>query len=640
MEMIRENYKLLTKLIAVMAIALVALIIGEVIFLESFNSKVHTQVGPNSDSSVSMTVGEREDGTSSWQKRGYILDGKDVDLNAQTIDGTLVNDSGYNLQKWGMRVNIGSDCFLNNAWCGTVEIHQNVLTRERVQRIDLRNYRQGDITLDYLFDGDLLIPLYAGDYFIYYPSIKDQELHLQSNSQLTIGFIIYYLDAPDLSDYEFTYSFDRKFYNGHQFYIMMTLSVLWLLLFFAASVSYVTFRTAAKEMEIKKSGILSMSDIYSVIYIVDLLKNEINALVEDEETEKIRLKQLTADEQLKRFFEYDSEPAYRAMAVDMCNIHNIKAKLENKSTFAFEYVSKTFGWRRVRFFLMQENDSRKLEKVVFTIQNVNEEKAGIEAIQKRIDSVEHENRVKSNFLANMTQEIRTPIDTIIEFDNMIFEETTDSEVKSYAKNISSAASMLLSLVDGILDVSKMEDEKLELVVGEYSFKKLLWDVAKMVKARAEFDRLEFICDISPTIADRLIGDYVRLKQVIFTLIVNATKYTESGHVKLSIFGKEHDGLMHLLVSVKDTGSGIQAEELRRVEKMFDRSGQKKSHKIEETDIGLNLVLGILDLMDSELHVISKFGEGCELYFELEQKIEDPTTIGQIDLAGYLTDDNV
>lgn len=402
--------------------------------------------------------------------------------------------------------------------------------------------------------------------------------------------------------------------------------------------NYFAYRAAAKAMEQRISGIATMSEVYVVIYIIDLVKNELIPVVASAEAEKLRPKHLSGSEQLNKLFETDSEGAYQELALKLCSFDTIKTRLAEKNTYAFEYLGKFFGWSRIRFIAMDREEGKPVEKVLFTIQDINDEKAEMDAAYDLIAEAEHESKAKSTFLANMSHEIRTPINTIIGFDTMILRESKNPVVKSYAKSINSAANMLLSLINGVLDVSKMEADKMELVNGDYSFKQMLSEVVNMVKARAEFEKLEFICDVSPNICDRLNGDSVRLKQVIINLITNAAKYTDEGSVKLSVFGNKHEGKMHLLISVKDTGIGIREEDLEKLAQRFQRFDDERNHSVEGTGIGLNLVKGILDLMDSQLHVISVYGEGSEFYFEIEQDIVDEETIGKIDFSEIVDED--
>jgi len=630
MEKIRNKSTLIKWTLITMPIVILILFLIDIIYINQFNRQEHVFSTGDVNYSVGMEIGGRADSTSEWTKRGFDMYGHLVNLKAQTIDGTFINDAKYEIKDWKLRIDFKEECFFNNAWCGTVEVHQNVLTDEKVQTLDLRNYKLEEINLDYLYDGDLLIHLSEGDYIIYYPSAKDNELPVEKLSQRTMGFIIYYLDFPDLSDRQISYSFNRRITDGHGIYVLGALLIIWILLLIVYAVYYFTYRAAVREIEIKKSGIASMSDMYAIIYIIDIKKNELMPVVADAESEKLRPANMTASEQLINMFKFDCEEAYQDVAFEFCDLTTLDERLKNRKTVVFEYKSRYYGWCRIRFFAMDKEKNLPLEKVVFTIQVINDEKEEMEEIARRIDIAEHESKAKSAFLANMSHEIRTPINTVIGFDTMILRESKDPTIRSYAKTIDSAANMLLSIINGILDISKLEADKMEIIPEEYSFKKMIYDVVTMIKGRSEFEKLQFICDVPPDIPDLLYGDSVRVKQVIINLLTNAAKYTDEGSVKLTIYGKKQEDNEHLLISVRDTGIGIRDEDQKKLTERFSRFDKSRNHDIEGTGLGLNLVSGILELMGSELHVASIYGDGSEFYFELDQKIISEEKIGILD----------
>ena len=619
------------KVLIIMPIVLVIAFISEILYLSNFNSREHVLDSSSQSKEVSFTIAGRSGDTNKWLKRDYDLYGETVDLTAQTIDGTFVNGSKYQIDGWQLRVDVTGDIFLNQAWCGTMEIHQTVKGVEKVQTLDLRACTTDDLSLDYLYDGDILIPLTKGDYFIYYPSVKDSENVINAGSQLTWGFIVYYLDTPDFSNFQVTYQYHRTFFDGCNIYILMAGALIWVVLVLLYVTSDITYRHAVKEMELKKSGIRSLSDIYSIIYMINLPHDSLTPIFVDEASEKLRPHNLSASEQLTNMFDYDSAPEYKEMAEKFADLATLPERLKERNTVAFEYNSLHYGWCQVRFSAMDRTEEGRLENVIFTIQNIDEEKKEIEAALNRASQAEYENKAKSTFLANMSHEIRTPINTVIGLNTRILQESENPAIQSYARNIDSTSHMLLSIIDGILDLSKLKADKMELANEEYSFRQLLTDVVGMVKMRSEFEHLALQYEISQNIPDLLIGDALRLKQVIVNLITNGANHTQEGSVKLSVFGKNRDGKVHLLISVRDTGIGIRENDLDKLSERLARADRKDSDAVEDTGIGLGLVIGILSLMGSQLHVISQYGEGSEFYFEIEQDIVDETGIGPIDL---------
>ncbi len=620
----------LRNFLIIMPIIILTILVIEVSDVVSFNQKEHIVQASDEDDDVSITIAGRAGDANKWVKRDFELNGEKMELNGQTMEGVVVNNSAYEIDNWTMRIDIKDDCMINQFWCGTVEIHQNVKSEEKVQTLDLRNCSPDEVELDYLFEGDLLIPLSEGDYIIYYPSSKEGELPIAKESQLTMGFIVYYFDEPDMTNCNITYSYNRQIYDGYNVYVIAVLLIIWLVLLMMYIVSNMTYKKAIKETEIKKSGILCLSDMYSIIYLINLKTNELSPLVVDDVSEKLRSTKASASEQLMNMFEYDSVDSFRKMAMGFCDFTTLDKRLEGRNTVAFEYISKKYGWCRTRFFAMDRKDGEKIEKVLFTIQNINEEKTEVEAVKHRAEEAEHENKAKSTFLANMSHEIRTPINTVIGLNTMILRESHEPTIKSYARNINSASNMLLSIINGILDMSKLEADRMELVSEEYSVRQLLIDVVNMVRGRAEFNKLEFVYEIAENLPEKVCGDSIRLKQVVINLITNAAKYTDEGSVKLSVFGQVHGDKVHMLFSVKDTGIGIRDEELEKLTQRFTRFNEERNHSVEGTGIGLNLVTGILQLMDSKLNVISEYGKGSEFYFEVEQDVVSKEPVGHID----------
>jgi hypothetical protein len=178
--MVRERREKVRKILIVLLVCLLAGIMGQTVYIISYNNRVHTVEGADAAQAAYVDIHNRDDATSQWIKRDFALKGQTVNLNGRTVDGTFINHSGDLISSWTMTIRIHQDCFVNQAWCGTMEIRQYTGTeKENTQTLDLRNYRLEDVRLEYLYDGDLLIPLSPGDQLIYYPSEKDRETNLR-----------------------------------------------------------------------------------------------------------------------------------------------------------------------------------------------------------------------------------------------------------------------------------------------------------------------------------------------------------------------------------------------------------------------------------------------------------------------------
>ncbi len=236
---------------------------------------------------------------------------------------------------------------------------------------------------------------------------------------------------------------------------------------------------------------------------------------------------------------------------------------------------------------------------------------------------------KSSFLANMSHEIRTPINAVLGMNEMILREEQDEEIRGYAQNIQSAGTALLSLVNDILDISKIESGKMEVVPEKYELNSMLYDVLLVIQPRIEKKNLQLVLDIDENIPNILYGDEVRIRQIITNILTNAVKYTEKGSVTLRVHMKKKDSRhIMLLVAVKDTGIGIR-ESREVLFASFQRGGDLKAHHIEGTGLGLAITQQLLEMMGSTLDMESIYGKGSLFSFELEQKIVSEEPMGNL-----------
>ena len=252
------------------------------------------------------------------------------------------------------------------------------------------------------------------------------------------------------------------------------------------------------------------------------------------------------------------------------------------------------------------------------------------------EHAESANKAKSVFLANMSHEIRTPINGILGMDSMLLKECKDETLRDYALNIQSAGQTLLSLINDILDISKIESGKMEIVPVNYSVFSVLNDCYNMVATRARDKNLNLIMDISPEIPSSLFGDEVRIRQVINNLLSNAVKYTNEGSVTLSVKAQKikADSMLdntsnfaEICIQVKDTGIGIREEDREKLFKNFVRLDEKRNRNIEGTGLGLNLTKQLLDMMGGTITVESTYGQGSTFTVRLQQQVSDETPIG-------------
>jgi len=274
-----------------------------------------------------------------------------------------------------------------------------------------------------------------------------------------------------------------------------------------------------------------------------------------------------------------------------------------------------------------------------------------EEVQKAKEEAEKANAAKSDFLANMSHEIRTPINAVMGMNAMILRESDDANVREYAGKAHNASKTLLALINDILDLSKIEAGKMEIVEDVYFLSSVLNNVVNMMRVKAEEKKLEFIVEIDESIPDELMGDETRISQVIINILNNAVKYTREGSVRLKIeqvpgivqsdaavlagvpeekiLVASEDGVL-LKIAVIDTGIGIREEDIGKLFGNFERLDQKANKNVEGTGLGLSITGKMIEMMHGRVEVESVYGEGSTFTIYLPQKVEGDVTIGNFE----------
>lgn len=249
-------------------------------------------------------------------------------------------------------------------------------------------------------------------------------------------------------------------------------------------------------------------------------------------------------------------------------------------------------------------------------------------LEKAKEEAERANKAKSDFLARVSHELRTPVNAILGMNEMILRESDDDEICNYAYDAKNAALSLLSIINELLDSSKIESGMMEIIEENYHLGSVLNDLYSMVSIRAKEKELNLTFDVDEKIPRAYCGDAKRIKQVVLNILTNAIKYTTQGSVllKVSCTKVEQEEAV-LKFSVKDTGSGIQNENIEKIYDAFQRFDIEKNKNVEGTGLGMNIVQQFLKLMGSELKIVSEYGKGSEFSFEIVQKVVDAAAIG-------------
>ena len=266
---------------------------------------------------------------------------------------------------------------------------------------------------------------------------------------------------------------------------------------------------------------------------------------------------------------------------------------------------------------------------MFWLIDMTEQYAYTEKLIAMSELAERANNAKSNFLANMSHEIRTPMNSILGMNEMILREADDGSIIEYASNIKSAGKTLLSIINDILDISKIESGKLELIPARYELSTVISEIINMNEQKAVNKGLELVVQVAEDIPSALFGDEVRVGQIILNVVNNAVKYTHEGGVLISIRWQDQhkDDMITLIIEVSDTGIGIKEENQKSLFQSFSRLDENVNRQIEGTGLGLAIAKQLVDKMEGHIDVESVYGGGSTFTIYIPQKVESAVPLG-------------
>ena len=281
---------------------------------------------------------------------------------------------------------------------------------------------------------------------------------------------------------------------------------------------------------------------------------------------------------------------------------------------------------RLSYFTMGKQSH--IQGYLIEISDDTNQQLHIQELNEMARKAEEANLAKSTFIANMSHEIRTPIHAVLGMNEMIMRESSEPQIRVYAGNIKKSGNLLLSLVNNILDYSRMEQGNQKLQLVTYETGKLLSNALDVIRLQTNNKNLRLEVFIDEHLPVKLIGDDLKFQQILFNLLTNAVKYTNEGYVRLCVSQKERLGdSVSITVSVEDSGIGIRKEDIAHLTNAFCRVDEKRNRNIEGAGLGLSIASQLLQQMGSQLMIDSEYGVGSIFSFELVQQIADATELG-------------
>ena len=318
---------------------------------------------------------------------------------------------------------------------------------------------------------------------------------------------------------------------------------------------------------------------------------------------------------------------------------NIINTLETRSRFNIDLqmmnIQGDFIWSRLCFARMK-NFSRENPRFLYTVYDISEDmnqllrQEGItKAVEEQNEILQHLDQKKTQFFANMSHEFRAPINAIMGMSEVILCNSKEGNIREYAGDIKNASKMLLHLVNDILDLSKIQAGKMEIVPVEYETEDLVRNVGNVIRLMVQDKSLAYEVNIAKDVPKRLFGDEIRITQVLTNLLTNAVKYTDQGKVTLTLNAvKDLKGMDAIEYIVEDTGCGIKPEDMDKLFDSYERVNLERNRRVEGTGLGMGIVTGLLEAMNSKLNVESQYGKGSRFSFVLAQNYVNTSPVPQ------------
>ncbi len=544
-----------------------------------------------------------------WLKRDVTVGNIHGTFTGSTFDLKAVNNTAYKIKEWNFRINIQGDCYINQDWCGAVDIHQfrkNNETGEDEEKSqclflksDLSSHTES-IEIDYYREGqDILIPLKAGDYIVYYPSEVNGEFPIEAATEkeaktITSGIIFYYLDTIDTSDTELTFKLEKSYMFGVWPKIILITFILFLICTLVEISVVIAAQKVKEQMKFQLSGLSTMSDIYDHLYSVDLIYNKFEEVPRLFES-KIKIENI--ENPIEEIIKNTSDP-YCKIVGEFVDLKTLPTRLKGKNSIVCEFKHKDYGWCSIRFVQMEKDSEGNLKKVLFSVRLINDEREEMESINDKLEKFAQESKSKGDYLYMLSKNVQNRLKNILNCNKAIM-TSSDDFVKLTARKINSESNITEAMVASVMDFIKIKENHFEAMNVDYAIQDLMAECIEIANAKAAEKNIVVESDLSPQINIRVNGEFLRIKAIIIVILSGIIEHMKEGSIKLSIYGKVENKILHGLFSVKTSGKH-----------------EPFNFDVNDFKVGKS----ILKVLNSELKVATLAEQNLDFYFSLDQTV--------------------
>ncbi len=374
--------------------------------------------------------------------------------------------------------------------------------------------------------------------------------------------------------------------------------------------------TGARSIENQTLVINSFSTIFYYVCFIDVVEDSFYEILPQDFITFIFGERGRFSASYKEFVATTVAPEFQDDMYEFCDIFTVDRRFGKQKSATIEFISNYVGWTRTYLIASERDEKGKVTKMLLGFQKIDAQKRHElqmqEALKSALESANSANNAKSDFLSRMSHDIRTPMNGIVGMTALALTRIDDKERVSYClEKISESSKHLLMLINDVLDMSRIDTGRLELSEEEFSLSDLTDNLVTMIHPQTDAKHQDFICNVMNVEHEKVIGDPTRLEEVFMNLAGNAIKYTgEYGRIKISIFEKFiKNGMGYFEFVIEDNGIGMSEEFIRHIFEPFSREYNEKTKNVQGTGLGLAIAKNIITMMNGEMKVESKLGQG-------------------------------